>query len=211
MPLPSSSPRRTTPLAPGQTGRAPRRASLEQLDDAGQTAGDVLAGDATGVERPHRQLGAGLTDRLGGDDADRLAELDALAGGERTAVARGAHAELGVAGEHGAHLDPVDTGIVAQLRHLVVADDGVPRQHRAVGQRDVLQQRPAEQARVEVRLRGRRVGVDILDPDAQRRLAVVLADDQLLGDVDEAAGQVARVGGAQARCRRGPCGRPAWR
>jgi hypothetical protein len=28
------------------------------------------------VEGPHRELGAGLADRLGGDDADGLAELD---------------------------------------------------------------------------------------------------------------------------------------
>ena len=60
----------------GQPGGTTRGAGLEQLDDAGQTAGDVLAGDTTGVERPHRQLGTGLTDRLGGDDADGLTELD---------------------------------------------------------------------------------------------------------------------------------------
>ena len=57
-----------------------RGTSLEQLDDAGQTAGDVGAGDATGVERPHRQLRAGLTDRLRRDHADRFAQLDRLAG-----------------------------------------------------------------------------------------------------------------------------------
>ena len=39
------------------------------------------------VERPHRQLGARLADRLRGDDADRLADLDHLAGGEVAAVA----------------------------------------------------------------------------------------------------------------------------
>src|SRR5690606_14232307 len=92
----------------GQTGGATRRAGLEQLDHAGQTAGDVLAGHTTGVERPHRQLRAGLTDRLGGDDADGLAELDRLAGGQGPAVARGADAELGVARQHGADLDPGD-------------------------------------------------------------------------------------------------------
>ena len=36
-------------------------------------------GDAADVERPHRQLRAGLADGLGGDDADRLAELDEVA------------------------------------------------------------------------------------------------------------------------------------
>ena len=108
MPLPSSSPMRTHAAGLGQAGRATRRASLEQLDDARQTAGDVLAGDTTGVERPHRQLRAGLADRLGGDDADSLAELDRLAGGQRTAVAHGADAELGIAREHRADADPVD-------------------------------------------------------------------------------------------------------
>ena len=41
------------------------------------------------------------------------------------------------------------------------------------------------------------VGDDVLDPDAAGAAAVDLADDQLLGDVDEAPGQVAGVGGAQ--------------
>jgi hypothetical protein len=34
------------------------------------------------VERTHRQLGARLADRLRRDDANRLAELDELAGGK---------------------------------------------------------------------------------------------------------------------------------
>ena len=59
----------------GHHGRALGLAGLEQLDDAGQAVGDVLAGDAARVERPHRQLRARLADRLGGDDADRLAEV----------------------------------------------------------------------------------------------------------------------------------------
>jgi hypothetical protein len=40
------------------------------------------------VERPHRQLRARLADRLRRDDADRLAELDQLAGREVPAIAR---------------------------------------------------------------------------------------------------------------------------
>ena len=114
----------------GQTGRTTRRAGLEQLDDARQTAGDVLAGNTTGVERAHRQLGAGLADRLSGDDADGLTELDRLAGGERTAVAQPADAEIGVAGEHRADADPVDLRVVAERDHLVVADEAVLRRAR---------------------------------------------------------------------------------
>ena len=72
----------------GHDRRALGRAGLEQLDDARQTVGDVLTRDAAGVERPHGELRAGLTDRLGGDDADGLALVDELAGGEHRAVAR---------------------------------------------------------------------------------------------------------------------------
>ena len=63
------------------------------------------AGDTAGVEGAHGQLGAGLADRLGGDDADRVAELDHRAGGERAAVAGLADAGLELALEHRAHRD----------------------------------------------------------------------------------------------------------
>ena len=47
----------------------------------------------------------------------------------------------------------------------------------------------------------RRIGLDVLDPEAEHRdalaLAVLLAHDQLLGDVDQTTGQVAGVGGPQ--------------
>ena len=42
---------------------------------------------AADVERPHRQLRARLTDRLRGDDADRLADVDRRAAGEVAPVA----------------------------------------------------------------------------------------------------------------------------
>ena len=74
-------------------------ARLEELLDARQALGDVLAGDAAGVERPHRQLRARLADRLGRDDADRLADVDEVAGGQVAAVAHPAHAVARGAGE----------------------------------------------------------------------------------------------------------------
>jgi hypothetical protein len=79
-------------------------AGLEQLLDTGKALGDVVAGDAAGVEGTHGQLGAGLADGLGGDDADGLAGVHGLAGGQVDAVALGAHAALGLAGEHAADL-----------------------------------------------------------------------------------------------------------
>src|SRR3954452_594646 len=74
-------------------------ARLEQLFDTRQALRDVLAGDAAGVERPHRELRARLADGLGGDDADRLADADHLAGREVAAVAHAAHAVARLARE----------------------------------------------------------------------------------------------------------------
>ena len=87
-------------------GLALGHAGLEQLLDARQTGGDVQAGDAAGVERAHGQLRAGLADGLGGDDADRLADADQLAGGQVAPVARAADAVARLAGERRAHERP---------------------------------------------------------------------------------------------------------
>ena len=58
-----------------------RGTGLEQLGDTGQTLGDVgRRGDAAGVERTQRQLGARLADGLGRDDADGLADVHQLVG-----------------------------------------------------------------------------------------------------------------------------------
>jgi hypothetical protein len=106
----------------GQDGGALRRAGLEELDDAGQALGDVLrAGDAAGVERTHRQLRTGLTDGLGGDDADGLTELDHVAGRERHAVAVRADPVGGLAGEDRADADALDRGVVAEGDDVVLA------------------------------------------------------------------------------------------
>ena len=85
---------------------------LEDLDDAWQAVRDVRAGDTAGVERPHRQLGARLADRLGGDDAHRVADLAHLARRREDAVAALAHTGRGAALQNRSHLQ---RQIVAQL------------------------------------------------------------------------------------------------
>src|SRR5204863_856013 len=61
-------------------------------------------GGAADVEGPHRQLGAGLADRLGGDDAHGLADVHRRAARQVAAVAGAADADLGLAGQHRADL-----------------------------------------------------------------------------------------------------------
>src|SRR5690606_27936154 len=85
-----------------------RHPRLEDLLDPGQTLGDVLTRDATDLEGTHGELRTRLTDRLGGDDAHRLAHVHQLAGRQRPAVALGADPELGLAGQHAAHAYRLD-------------------------------------------------------------------------------------------------------
>src|SRR5205823_10924288 len=96
----------------GELGRTLRVAGLEDLDHARETVRDVGARDTARVERPHRQLRAGLADRLRGDDPDRVADLAHLAGGEEDPVAGAAYAELAAALEHGADRQP---SVLAEL------------------------------------------------------------------------------------------------
>src|SRR6185295_9203146 len=94
-----------------------------------QAVRDVRAGDAAGVERPQRQLRARLADRLGGDDADRVADRHDLAGRGRNAVAALAHT-LGAALQHRAHRHP-DLLVAERLGELV---DLALRDQRVLGQ-----------------------------------------------------------------------------
>src|SRR5262245_25380701 len=59
-----------------------------------------LRSRAADVEGAHRQLRAGLADALGGDDADRLADVYDLPRGQISAVALDAAASARFAGEH---------------------------------------------------------------------------------------------------------------
>src|SRR5262249_21150904 len=83
---------------------ATRNPGLEQLLHTRQTAGDVLT-DTALVEGAHGQLRAGLTDGLGGHDADGFADVDQLAGGHGSPIAGGEHAGAGGARQHRTHLD----------------------------------------------------------------------------------------------------------
>ena len=179
-------------------------AGLEQLLDARQAGGDVHArGDAAGVERPHRQLRAGLADRLGGDDADRLTRADHLAGGEVAAVARPADAVAGLAGERRADEHLVDAGRVDAGRRLfhdqLVAIDQERRLLALLGLDPRVGQRgrgqPADEALLEGALLVARLAPD--DPAPLLGAAVLLAGDDVLGDVDQAPGEVPGVGRAQ--------------
>nr|AHE14899.1 hypothetical protein asmbl_7 [uncultured bacterium] len=183
----------------GDRGLALGDAGLEELHHTRQAVGDVLTRDTTGVEGAHRQLGAGLTDRLGGDDADRLADVHQLAGRERPAVAGGAGAQQRLAGEHAAHLDLGDTGVDQLADEDVTQVRAGLRDQRAVRGDHVGGQRTGVHAGLDVRVTGDDAIVHGADRHDHAALgaAVLLADDDVLRDVDQPAGEVPGVRGPQ--------------
>ncbi len=149
------------------------------------------------VECSHRELRAGLADRLCGDDTDRLAEVDHLAGRQVAPVALDAHAALGLAGQHGPDLDLLDAGGLdlgrQRLRNVLVhPDDGLARQRVL----HVLERHAADDA-IAQRLDDFATLDDRGHVDAVERVAVVARNDDVLRHVDQAAGQIARIGGLQ--------------
>ena len=144
------------------------------------------------VEGTHRELRARLADGLRCDDAGSLAQFDQAAGGQVAAVAHHADTALRFAGQHGTDLHPLDAGSLNRTRQvfgnfLVDIDDDV-----AVVVLDLLERHAADNA-VTQRFDDLAGFHDTGDVNAIHGAAVVLTDDYVLGHVDQAARQVARV------------------
>ena len=162
---------------------------------------DFTAGRAADVEGAHGQLGAGLADGLGSDDADRFAHVDDVPARQVASVAEGADALGALAGQPGADVDGVDAGVVDLLgndfldERVGVHDElaGVFVIHREHGG-------AAQHALGQALL-------DLAVLDVVRQLqtvhgaAVDLADGHVLDHVDQAAGEVTGVGRLERRIR----------
>src|SRR3954471_14932639 len=158
------------------------------------------------VEGPHRQLGTRLADRLGGDNADRLANVDRRTASEVAAVALGADALLGGADQRAADLDTLQANLLDAGNHRLV-EQRTFLDDRLTGLRidDVFGGGAAEHAVGERRYRG-----PALDDRAhlERPIgpAVFLDDDGILRHVDQTAGQISRVRRLQRRVRQALAG-----
>ena len=106
---------------------------------------------AADVEGPHRQLGARLADRLGGDDADRLADVDRRAAGEIAPVALAADAMLALADQRRADLDRLDADLVDLQRPSAssISSPSLTMHVAGLGVDDVLGRGAAEDALAE--------------------------------------------------------------
>jgi len=148
----------------------------------------------------HGELRSGLADGLRRDHAGGFAQFDHAAGGEVASVAGDADSTPRFAGEHGADLHPLDAGRLDGVRQVFgdllvhVNDDG------AFVVLDLLERDAADDA-IAQRLDDVAGFYDGSHVDAVERAAIVLADDHVLRHVDQAAGQVAGVGGLERRIR----------
>ena len=154
------------------------------------------------VERTHGQLGAGLTDRLRGDDAERVAFLGQTVAGQIAAVTLDADAAQSFAGQRGTDQHALDAALLDQFDHfrrelLAGAHDQAAVRKRGVA--DILRTEAAQNAVLQ-----RHDGFVTLDdragPDALAGTAILFAADDILRDVDQTAGH-----------RPNPCGRRGWR
>ena len=156
-----------------------------------------LAGRSTDVEGTHGQLGAGLADGLSGDDANRLAEVDQFAVGQIAAVALGAAAALGFAGQNRTDAELLHTHVFKRGGRRLV-DDVTGLDDHLAGDRilDRLAAGAADDAGLEVD-HFLVAFVNRLDDDAFDRPAILLRDDDILCGIDQLAGQVAGIGRLQ--------------
>ena len=147
----------------------------------------------TDMERTHRELRARLTNRLGTDDADRLADVHLVATTEISAVTHGAHAATLLAGQHGANQYPLDASRFdtgnANLVDLLV---GLDERLVSDGVGDVLE-RDAPQNTLAERRDDLATLLELANPDSIEGLAVVVGDDGILCHVDETPCQVTGV------------------
>ena len=173
-----------------------------------------LLGDSrrgtTDVEGTHRELRSRFADGLRRDDARSFAEFDEASGSQVAAVAHDADTAFRFAGQHRADFHALDAGGLNRTGEvfgdfLVDVDDDV-----AVIVLDLLERHAADDA-VAQRFDDLAGFHDTLHVDAVDGSAVVLADDDVLCDVDQAASEVARVRRLERGIGQIPYGRRASR
>src|SRR6185369_6994733 len=145
------------------------------------------------VEGTHGQLGARLADRLGGDDADRFADVHHGAAGKITPVALAADAALAFASQHRADLHLLEAGALDDVDfffgdqaaglHQYVAVERIDDFDRGRAAEDALAKRGDDFAALDNRFHRQ----------TELSAAIVFNDDRVLRHVDQTAGEVTRV------------------
>ena len=146
------------------------------------------------MEGAHRELGARLADRLGGNHADRLAGVDQHTTSQIAAIALGAQTVTGIAGQRRTHAHFVDAQTLDLVdRVFVEHDTGFIQRGLGLGMDHIAHHDTTEDAIAQ--------GFDHLAAFDEcphghtvSGAAVVFDHHQILGHVDQSTGQVAGVG-----------------
>src|SRR3954471_2331849 len=93
------------------------RAVVLRLDD---WLFERLAGSSTDVERPHRQLRAGFTNRLRRDNTHRFAELHVLTGRQVASITHGADSASAFARKDRANLQAFHADLLDRCGNMLV-------------------------------------------------------------------------------------------
>src|SRR5579863_4165010 len=153
---------------------------------------------AADVEGTHRQLGSRFADGLRRDHAGSFAKFDEPSGRQVAAVAHHADAALRFAGQHGTDFHSLNAGRLNGSRE-VFGDFLVDIDHNvAVIVFDFFERNAAHDA-IAQRFDDFAGFDDSLHVDAVDGAAVVLADDYVLGNIDQTPREVAGIGRLQRR------------
>ena len=183
-------------------GRVLHRFDVFEVDDAAVLDFDAAhrCGPRRGtanVESAHGELGARLADRLGGDHAHRLADVDAVAAGQVAPVAARTDAVAGFAGDGGTHPHLVNAVGFEHVHQLFVEQHVGPHQLLVgAGTGDRLGGDPTENALAQG-LDHIAAFDDRLHEDALLGAAVFLGDHHVLRHVHQAPGEITGVGGLE--------------
>ena len=151
------------------------------------------------VEGTHGELGSRFADRLGGNDANRLAETDHQTGGKVATVALGADAALVFTSQHGANLELLVTDLVEGggslfVDQLIGLDDGLTTDRILDGlAADTPDDTGGQTDDFLVAF------VDRTDNDAVDRTAIFRGDDHILRCIHQLAGQVTGISSLESR------------
>ena len=161
--------------------------------------GGCPGGCATDVESTHRQLCARLANRLGCDNTNSFADIDDMTTRQVAAITGGANTMPGFASNGGANVHPVNSPLFHRLNQLLV-EQRVTRADNFVssGCEHVFRDHPAEYAFTQ-RFDHIATLNDRLHGDAVFGPAIDFRDDQVLGNIHQAAGQVTGIGCLQRR------------
>ena len=155
------------------------------------------------MERTHGELRTWLTDRLSGDNADRLADVDRRTACQIAAITLSTHARYRIAGQHRAdthflHLCLLDRLGMALLDQFACLDDDL----LTIGRIDDVFCRRAPKHAAANR-NDHLSGIDDgLHLDAAFGFAILLNNDAILRNVDQTPGEITRVGGLECRVRK---------